>query len=113
MSVLYCGTSHIIKRDWYDVPEENLARIPDSISTERELPRDIRNFILLPLLFRRLRHHQLTIHPTFRVQNTHTPAPRVPESTQRRGRHTRDVPPTPPVHTADHSPHLPIPHPPT
>ncbi len=38
---MYCGTSHIIKSDWYDVSEENLARIPNSISTDRQLPRDI------------------------------------------------------------------------
>ena len=37
----YCGTSHIIKSDLYDVSEKNLARIPSSITSHYQIPQDI------------------------------------------------------------------------
>lgn len=40
----YCGTTHIIRSDLYDVSEATLARIPDSITSPNQIPQDIHDF---------------------------------------------------------------------
>lgn len=37
----YCGTTHIIRSDLYDVSAENLARIPEVITSTNDIPSDL------------------------------------------------------------------------
>lgn len=37
----YCGTSHIIRSDLYDVSDETLSKIPARITSRSQIPKDI------------------------------------------------------------------------
>lgn len=41
---LYCGTTHIIRSDLYDTSEDTLGRIPESITSPSQIPKDIHDF---------------------------------------------------------------------
>lgn len=37
----YCGTSHIIRSDFYDLPDERLANLPSQMTSLDQIPKDI------------------------------------------------------------------------